>query len=356
MSGPAVHSPPARAFIALDGVRGVAALGVLTRHTPAYFGESPLPSSFLAVDLFFLLSGFVLAHAYEAKLNAGLPAMDFMRLRYIRLYPLYFLSSAIGLALVLSGTQPVALDFKFGISIALNVVFLPGPFSIGPFPLNGPAWSLFLELAINVLFALTAPRLSVRRLALVVGAGLVAIIGCSVYFRSLDIGWTRATFVGGGARVLFSFFAGVLLYRAWKKFPPPSWLRPPIWLVPSALVALFALEFDGWAQVVFNLTMVAAIFPAMVYAVASNHPSKWARPVYGALGTASYAIYVFQAPVYLLAQRFWPDLSGPWGGAVFVTGLFLACLLIDAVYDTPMRAYLTRRLGRGVRKLAIART
>src|SRR4051812_23930437 len=82
-------------FLTLDALRGVAALIVFIRHSGPQFGLSAVEysASHMAVDLFFVLSGFVLANAYESKLVDGtLGVSRFMLLRYIRLFPLYLLA------------------------------------------------------------------------------------------------------------------------------------------------------------------------------------------------------------------------------------------------------------------------
>ena len=84
-------APSRRAFLTLDGLRGVGAFLVVMRHVPALFGPIRVPESFLAVDLFYLVSGFVVAHAYGARLKAGGFLWDFFKTRVIRLYPLYAL-------------------------------------------------------------------------------------------------------------------------------------------------------------------------------------------------------------------------------------------------------------------------
>jgi peptidoglycan/LPS O-acetylase OafA/YrhL len=99
-------------FVILDALRGVAAAAVVTVHAPLFFHSvatpgsvpdasghapmtGPLFEAYLAVDFFFLLSGFVLAHAYGEKLNDGMTSCQFMRCRLIRLYPLYLLALVI---------------------------------------------------------------------------------------------------------------------------------------------------------------------------------------------------------------------------------------------------------------------
>ena len=74
-----------RSFVTLDGLRGIAALAVVTRHAP-YF-RNPFFESYLAVDFFFVLSGFVLAHAYGQRLRGNLSILDFVKIRIVRLYP-----------------------------------------------------------------------------------------------------------------------------------------------------------------------------------------------------------------------------------------------------------------------------
>ncbi len=104
-------------FTVLDGLRGVAALCVVQTHTQDLLLGDTLPTAYLAVDLFFLLSGFVLAHAYEERLRQGMTLHRFMLARLVRLYPLYLAGIAIAVPLaVLDMLEPVlaAQAFLFG--------------------------------------------------------------------------------------------------------------------------------------------------------------------------------------------------------------------------------------------------
>ncbi|MGE0829924.1 MAG: acyltransferase family protein, partial [Hyphomonadaceae bacterium] len=153
-------------FLALDGLRGIAAVAVLLRHFGSAAGPVRLPESYLAVDLFFLLSGFVLAHAYEQRLRAGMSFWDFLKARFIRLYPLYFLGTAIGAAGAFWLASRNWGHAEFGEmlgSLSFNLAFLPSAFhEHNPFPYNGPAWSLFYEMLASVIFALAAPLMGPR--------------------------------------------------------------------------------------------------------------------------------------------------------------------------------------------------
>src|SRR5688572_5964759 len=84
-------------FETLDGLRGVAALAVLVAHASAILlGESVVPRQLLAVQFFFMLSGFVMAYSYEQKLLFGMPFRDFILRRVIRLYPMILLGALLG--------------------------------------------------------------------------------------------------------------------------------------------------------------------------------------------------------------------------------------------------------------------
>ena len=167
-------------FTTLDGLRGVAAAAVVTRHATDYFswgsqyipslkpGAPPVPvgplfESYLAVDFFFVLSGFVLAHAYWRRLCSGMSAVEFICLRLIRLYPLYLIALVFAIAAacieVVAGGRSVTSLVK---NIIPAVLFLPAPALtvFGTlFPLNMPTWSLFFELVANSGFGVIGKRI-----------------------------------------------------------------------------------------------------------------------------------------------------------------------------------------------------
>lgn len=93
-----------RTFHTLDGLRGVAAGTVLIYHFPSLWSPASAPSAYLAVDLFFLMSGFVIEHAYGQRLATGLGVRRFLLLRLIRLYPLYLVGTGIT-ALAIAGAM-----------------------------------------------------------------------------------------------------------------------------------------------------------------------------------------------------------------------------------------------------------
>jgi peptidoglycan/LPS O-acetylase OafA/YrhL len=210
-------------------MRGLAALMVVFRHTTV-FGTAPADShSYLAVDLFFVLSGFVVAHAYERPLLEHTMGFGrFVAVRLIRLYPLLLVSVAFAAAVALTAppydaasaspwdpVSPGAGSILGGSTLAL--LFLPSQVGGSPllFPLNTALWSLMYELAINVLYAAWGVRLSTRAFAAVVVACGLAVAAFALHREGLDWGWSWGvgSLVPGLLRAGFGFGAGVLLRR-----------------------------------------------------------------------------------------------------------------------------------------------
>lgn len=156
-----------------DGLRGTAALLVVGMHAAPRTEANWVPGGNLAVDFFFLLSGFVIAHAYERKLLAGMTLASFAALRIARLYPVY----AMGVALGIAGLLRDHFDFPMRASgsaivaaSGFNAVMLPAPFGFEAlFPTNFVAWSLFVEMMVNMLYGALLFWLRSRWLWLLVG-------------------------------------------------------------------------------------------------------------------------------------------------------------------------------------------
>ena len=150
-------------FIAMDGLRGIAALYVLMFHAGEWFPKSWTSRGWLSVDLFFVLSGFVIAASYEQRLANYLHPFDFFKLRIIRLYPLYLIGLLVGIINLVSSylvtTQITDLNLIRWHALPFSFLMLPYPFAdsvkVGLYPLNGPAWSLFFEVIINIIYSFT---------------------------------------------------------------------------------------------------------------------------------------------------------------------------------------------------------
>ena len=355
-----------RTFRTLDGLRGIAAIAVAFRHIPDNAIATWTPESYLAVDLFFILSGFVLAHAYRERLASGMTFADFVAARLIRLYPLYIIASAITLALVLVPAlpghyHPPPRSLR---TVVLAVLFVPtiAPHEkIGLFPLIGPGWSLFFELAANVAFALVATRLDARRLAWIVVAGAVVLVGCVAHFGAVDIGYSQTNLLGGFGRVGFGFFAGVALHRLWRADALP-WLRLPAWAAALAVIAIFGFEPRRY-QAASDLAVVLVVLPALVLAATRGEPERWLTRPFALLGAASYAIYVLTNPIDQWVETLlpWREVDrfgglGSVGAVLLVAAIAAFALILDRLYDIPVRRALARawrRRGWGYRRVAL---
>ena len=150
-------------FTTLDGLRGVAAICVVMFHRKTWFGVVSPSNGYMAVDLFFALSGFVIAASYEHRFNYRMTPWEFVKARFIRFYPLYFLGFSCSVILLV--TQ-LFLDSRISqqyhrdwYALPFALLAIPSPFvsDIGQFvyPLNFPSWSLFFELFVNITYALT---------------------------------------------------------------------------------------------------------------------------------------------------------------------------------------------------------
>jgi peptidoglycan/LPS O-acetylase OafA/YrhL len=367
-----------RSFITLDGLRGIAALAIVTVHAPAYFASvstyvefagtakpavvvGPFFEVYLAVDFFFVLSGFVLAHAYGQRLHEGMTAARFMIIRLIRLYPLYLLALAVSALLAARSLAQGAIDpLAFAKDLSSAILFLPAParHAGAPlFPLNYPAWSLFFELLANLGFGLIGRRLGkINLFAIVVISGLAliaAVMGGLFGFKAegagvMDAGFDWQSFIAGGLRVAYSFFAGVLVYRIWRFWHPS--INVPHLAVALLLIAILVAHPSERYKTAFDLIVTILVFPALVWLGASSVASGFFARVFTWLGAASYGIYVIQAPLYTLTMRvlgkvFQGDTSGlglTWGIG-FMLFVFAGATLADRFLDRPVRTLLMAR-------------
>lgn len=346
---------PKQHFALLDGMRGVAALAVVIFH----FMEWVYPDShqnfighgFLAVDFFFCLSGFVIGYAYDERLNS-LGIWAFFKARLIRLHPLVVLGSILGLLALLfdpleaypSSYGPGKLLQVFGYSVLL----IPFPVlenrSFNLFGLNAPSWSLFWEYVANIVYALLLYKLARRYLTVLTVVAAVTL--CLVSYRAGNLlgGWAGENFWDGGARIAYSFCAGLLLYRS-------NWLLKNglgLLSLASLLVLAFLLPQSVWNWATEAL-VVLGYFPLLVAlgAGTSSRLSGGMEKCCMYLGNISYPLYMTHyAAIWLFGHyytRYKPNttellLIVPVGTAVLV-GLAYAVMVL---YDIPVRKYLSR--------------
>lgn len=352
----AINSEKPHKFETLDALRGLAAIAVLTGHVATYFGPRLLfPHAYLAVDFFFMLSGFVLTFAYQQKLDAGLTTFDFFKARIIRLYPLYAIGITIGLIYMEYIRHKAIVQLPAGdhaLIILCAIFFLPVPagvtsISAFAFPLDAPTWSLFFELIANLLHALLLRRQKTRTLLITLIALGALLVNTGICQGSVDFGTHRGEFRFGLLRVAFSYLAGMLLFRLWNHNPH----RVRISAIASCLLLLAALAVPRGASWngAFDVTAILIWMPLVLLTGAYSQPHTLLRGTFLILGTTSYALYVLHFPAANVFARFWktlahqdPAMMPPWSGLAFLTGTIAACLILDRCYDLPVRRMLRK--------------
>lgn len=308
-------------FPTLDAMRGAAAIAVLLYHLrnlsapgrPSAF-EHLFASGYLAVDLFFLLSGFVIAHAYGRRLREAMTFRRFMMVRFIRLQPIIAIGTLMGFSLALIQTvfrleQAPGL-FAIVTGLPANLLMLPNilvPW--GMFLFNPPAWSLFYELLANAVYALGLSRSrgpstgrSIILLSICTAAGFVGLVLSVMEAGDLDHGVTLADWPIALSRIVFSFPLGILLYdtrHRWMHHVP----RLPTSLPVAICLALLATDFSGHWRAIYDLLFVAITSPILVMTGASTRsPSNYSRNL-ALLGSMSYPLYGTHAPIKHIIEQ-----------------------------------------------------
>lgn len=375
-------------LLLLDALRGVAALIVLYYHCFECFGYEIAEGTglytqhcdhgYLAVDFFFLLSGFVIAYAYDERRSMSFTT--FAKRRLIRLHPMVVAGAVIGLAcFLIDGSTDwmgnVATPGNIALAFLMTLVMLPVMPGWGAdvrgngemFPLNGPQWSLFFEYIGNVIYILLLRRLSTRRLSAVVVASGAALGYHVLQGGYLGEGWS---FVDGGfwwgmLRMLFPYSLGMWLCRLYMNTRrSTSNIKPStLFLICSALLlVLLPMPFVGnpqqpWQNGLYILLLTMVVFPAIIWMAASagihkcesQAPSKAIR-CYQFLGELSYPLYIVHYPLMYMFYRYhgFPNvtctMADVWSMAVgtFCGSIALATLCLYA-YDRPVRRWLSQR-------------
>jgi peptidoglycan/LPS O-acetylase OafA/YrhL len=330
-----------RTFLTLEGLRGISAMAVVFGHAggawPVWFRHS-----YLAVDLFFLMSGVVIAHAYEKRLQNDWSLADFVGARVKRLAPLYFVGLIVGVICALIAhrfgyveADPIAINLTLGL-IFVPVVFGPGDL----YPLNPPCWSLFNEAIANLAYAAIASSLADRTLKMLICLGLVAL--CVVVRKThlaADIGVNSATWIGGIARVSFSFPLGVLIHRLYSR----GRLKLPRVPAPLLLAGAIATFVTPIANPLYDLMVIIGFYPCLVALALNARPGRHANAaLFAAAGALSYPLYILHYPLVHPLRAFVPGNDSL--NALISFGSILASLVLAylayAYVDHPLQLWL----------------
>jgi peptidoglycan/LPS O-acetylase OafA/YrhL len=356
-----------RYFESMDLVRGIAACAVLVYHIDFMFGmrHRLLPGGYLAVDLFFVLSGFVLSLNYQdAIASGGITFRKYLMARLARLYPLFVATTVIGFVVMTArhkanyGYFDMAALVK---SAALNVAMLPSfaaAYGTGTLFIFNPAtWSIFFEMVASVLFFACLARMRTQALVLLL-AGAAAALGATIIrFGTADLGYATENIWAGFARVTFSFVAGMLVYRLYRRRP---WRCPRVvyYLAIAAVVgsmqAKLHFPYPPW----LDMAAIGLLLPALVAVSAGVSLTGIEAGAARFLGETSYAVYLTQGSLIIIAAGLSQSLVGEkiydlgaWVGFAFVTVTLAVSFLTYRFFEQPARLFL-RHLGSGERMQA----
>ena len=364
----------------LDGLRGVAALLVVWYHVFEGYqfagGKAIIDFAnhgYLAVDFFFILSGFVIGYAYDSRWSTGLTIGSFFKRRLIRLHPMVIMGVIIGaVGFATEGfsrwdgsVTPTSMVLLCMLTSLFMLPCLPGSGhevrgNGEMFPLNGPTWSLFFEYLGNIIYALFLRRLSTSMLKVmtaIFGISLAAFaITDAAEYGFIGVGWTLdgVNFVGGLLRMLFPFTLGALISRIFK---PLSRVKGAFWICTIALVIIFHVPYiAGTSPVslngVFETVCIALVFPALLWIGASGKTTDaFSQRVCSFLGRISFPLYLVHYPImysfykwlirteqYSFAET-WPVALCAMAASIVLAYL---CLVL---YETPVRNFLTRKFN-----------
>jgi peptidoglycan/LPS O-acetylase OafA/YrhL len=326
-------------FVTLDALRGVAAIGVMLFHNCVGI----VKHGYLAVDLFFALSGFIIAFSYEAKLRSGLEKSAFALARAVRFWPMIVVGSTLGLAggLAHHFTHPENANyFTLATQFITSLLLIPDFLALEQdelFPLNTVFWSLFYEVLVNAIYGLWlyTRRSQPLLICLIVIAAIYLLFGPQVKAASL---FCRA-FVG--------FFAGVLTYRIFQQFAPRTF--PYGWLsclIVVCVIMAFPFSFKPSGAL---FLLVDVVFCAVIFLAAGSDPGM-PRPVARCsqwLGEISYPLYAVHRPLFYFCSVVIVRLTSgmfAYNIAAFVASVFIvvAADLVLRFYDQPIRGTLNR--------------
>lgn len=367
-------------FEILDGLRGVAAILVVMFHLFETYSKGPcfqvLNHGYLAVDFFFILSGFVIGYAYDDRWSKGMTQWNFYKRRLIRLQPMVIMGTLIGALWFYFGDAP-GFDYvmqtpwwKLLVIVVLGCLMFPTPPSMDirgwseVNSLNGVTWSLMWEYIGNLLYATIIRRFSTIVLAVFVGFAAILTISLGLNLDWSGLLETRSyaahTMIGGFgltpdqlyigvSRLLYPFFGGLLMYRLSISIKIKNYGFMWCSLALAAILVMPHLGGDTPNMINGSYCVIAILllFP-MIVAAGAGSPleGKKTIKVCKFLGAISYPLYITHYPfVYMQMQWVAAHPDAPEGAHVWVFCSLLVVSIAVAyaslkLYDEPVRKWL----------------
>ncbi len=344
-------------FVVLDGLRGVAALAIVVFHFMEWvitdFSKNFIGHGFLAVDFFFCLSGFVIAYAYDHRIGS-MGLAKFFKARLVRLHPLVILGSVLGLIAFLLDpfeAPPAVYDAgKILLIFVCSILLIPYPVmedrAFNLFGLNAPSWSLFWEYVANIFYALILNRLPRALLVVLTMVAAGGIIWVSNSAGNLLGGWSKDNFWHGGARIAYSFLAGMLIYR----YNLIIQNKLGFALLTLILSLAFLMPYASWNWLAEAL-IVLIYFPLIVSLGAGTSLSNNMSRVCVFSGEISYPLYMTHYAGIWIFGHYFTNKNPPTSELALVIVLGVIVLVAFAYvvmkwFDLPVRRWLMKKLMR----------
>jgi peptidoglycan/LPS O-acetylase OafA/YrhL len=344
-------------FEILDGLRGVAALAIVTFHfmEVAYsdYSQDFIGHGFLAVDFFFCLSGFVIAYAYDDRIGK-IGIFEFFKSRLIRLHPLVIFGSVLGVIGFLfdpfGGHQELYSAGRIILIFLCSTLVIPFPVMpdrfFNLFSFNAPAWSLFWEYMANIFYAFILWRIAKRYLvvfAIIAAAALCYVAGHS---GNLLGGWSGGTFWDGCIRISYSFLAGLLIYRF-------NWIiKNKLGFIGLSVLLAFAffMPFSKWNWLTEPI-VVLLYFPLLIALGAGAVLAPGLKKLCVFSGKISYPLYMTHYAFIWIFANYYNTYKPATGqlALIIIIGVILllgVAWLVMTFYDIPVRRYLSNKRKR----------
>ena len=365
----------------LDGLRGVASIMVVFFHLMETYSAGPayqiINHGYLAVDFFFVLSGFVIGYAYDDRWD-HMTVWGFFKRRLVRLHPMLIMGTVVGLLLYYFGQceqfglEGYAPGWKIMVAFVLALFMIPCGSGLdvrgwGEMnPLNGPQWSLTFEYVANILYALVFRHLGKIALGVLTAAAAFCTLDLCLNWNVFGLltpardshmytvigGWsiTAEQMYIGTTRLLYPFLCGLLLSRIGKFIN----VKGGFWWCSLLLVIVFSLPCIGGEGSILNGIYVAAcilfVFPLIVLMGAGSQiKGEKSSKICTFVGELSYPLYITHYPImYMHMNWAWNNPDAPLFAHITVAAssfilsiaLAYACLKL---YDLPVRKWLTEK-------------
>lgn len=313
-----------------------------------------LHHAILAVDFFFMLSGFVIGYAYDDRWDR-MTVMQFMRLRLIRLHPLVILGTLLGFVSYLvdpfAGNAQTVPIRELLVALSLGLLLLPSPMLPNRWgdthPFNGPCWSLLQEYIGNIVYALALRHMRARTLGALAVLSGVLLIACTATLDSIDQGSAWPSFWMAPVRLCFPFVTGLWLYRVRDRLPSIRLGWVPLSLLLTGIAAFPTLKPVAGIPLngLYEALCVILLFPLIVHAGSHSKAGPGMMGLCKASGRISYPIYITHFPfLYIWMNYVANEKPSPARmatiGVALVPFLIIAAWAAYRFWDEPIRTRL----------------